>query len=57
MPYKALIFIELVVTVNGDVVTGSDAVRFVANDAQLVTHETPRLQFDITSGGNLGYDM
>ena len=55
MPYKTVTFIEPVVTVGGEVVTGSDAVRFVGNDAQVATHETSRFKFDITSEGNIGW--
>ena len=55
MPYKSLLFFEPKVTAGGRLVTGSDAIRFVANDVEVATHSTPRFYFDITSEGNIGF--
>ena len=55
IPYKTLVFLEPVVTVNNRVVSGSDAAPIIIKDAQVATHVTSRFRFDITSEGNIGY--
>ena len=55
IPYKTLVFLEPVVTVNNRVVSGSDAAPIIVKDAQVATHVTSRFRFDITSEGNIGY--
>jgi len=55
MSYKSIIFIEPKVRADGRIVSGSDAVRFVANDVQIATHTTPSFLMDVTSDGDIGH--
>ena len=56
LAYKSLLFITpQVTTAIGTVVSGSDAIRLIGRDAQVATHETANLFFDMTSDGNIGY--
>ena len=56
IPYKSFLFVEpRISTSDGLIVSGSDAVRFIANDAQLALHETATLSYTMTSEGNIGH--
>ena len=55
LPYKSLLFITPVVTANGEVVSGSDAIWLVGRDTQVAHHETFSFRFDMTTDGNIGY--
>ena len=56
IPYRSFLFVEpRISTSDGLIVSGSDAVPFIANDVQLALHETATLSYTMTSEGNIGY--
>ena len=55
LAYKSLLFLVPIVSADGKVVSGSDAIWLVGRDTQVALHETFSFHFDMTSDGNIGY--
>ncbi len=55
-PYRSFLFIEpRITTPEGELVSGSDAIWLLVNEAQLALHETSTFSYTMTSEGNIGY--